>query len=176
MKTYFKIFFFFGAPFGLIMAGIAAIFTWEYDWWLATWIGALTGGIMSAILGTYDVISKRIHRVPLKQGVKKHHALSLPFAYDQAFEYCVEALSELHEPEIQMKDEEKGFIEAKTGQTMESWGEIITIQLETVNEHETNVTITSKPSYSLTIVDYGVNALNVKQLTAYLEKNKQVGM
>ncbi|WP_110111800.1 hypothetical protein [Bacillus sp. CGMCC 1.16541] len=176
MGTYFKILFYCGIPFGLIMAGFAAVFTWEFDWWLATWSGGLFGGLMSVCLGTYNVVSRLKSRVPLKGSVKQHHVVTLPLPYEQTFLLCVQALSELHEPTIHTQDETQGLIEVETGQTLKSFGEIVTIQLEKENEHTTKVTIASRPSQSLTLVDYGVNAVNVKQLTAFLESNKQMGM
>jgi len=67
-------------------------------------------------------------------------------------------------------DRSLGFIVAKTGQTMKSWGEIITFNIREVND-KVRIEVTSKPQIrpQLLILDYGKNYENVKKIADFLK-------
>ena len=77
-------------------------------------------------------------------------------------------------------DRSLGFIVAKTGQTMKSWGEIITFNIREVND-KVRIEVTSKPQIrpQLLILDYGKKTMKMlKRLLTFLKvkraKNRNV--
>lgn len=65
--------------------------------------------------------------------------------------------------------EEKNSITIKTGFSWKSFGEIIVLSYKPINDTETQINISSRPSIKLTLVDYGINFQNVEKIEKYFK-------
>ncbi len=92
--------------------------------------------------------------------------LHLPF--DEAFELCKESLSGTRKIKIKKEDRRGGRIEAKTGATSKTWGNLITFSIETVGEQLTRIEVSSRPLVRTILVDYGENLSNVEKISEFL--------
>ena len=66
---------------------------------------------------------------------------------------------------VQTEDE---VLKLSKGRSWESWGEIVTITLLSQHNDEYEYEITSRPKFKLTLVDYGKNYKNVKNIISIL--------
>lgn len=165
MNIYVKIFIYTAIPFGIIMglfyscSGIAS--------------GILFGAIMSFVLGT-------IHKKSLEKtlspknvsdsGVKHTVNVDLKLSYDKAFKICLSSISAIKKSKVIQQNYYDGIIEAKAGMTWKSWGDIISFNIQKTNSLNTCVEVTSKPSLSTTVVDYGKNMENIEIIDNYLKE------
>ena len=60
-------------------------------------------------------------------------------------------------------------LEIRTGMSWKSFGEVITVDLEAVEENQTLVNLHSRPWYPATYVDYGINSDNLARIESQLE-------
>jgi hypothetical protein len=71
---------------------------------------------------------------------------------------------------MKMQEIENGII-LKTGMTWLSWGEEISIILQTKGESDFNYKISSRPKLKMTLVDFGKNLENVNRLENVIKSN-----
>lgn len=129
------------------------------------------GGSASCILALLDYISLR----PLykKHGkivlsVRQNKEILLDKPIETVASRCREILKNYKDfVESNSVNNRKTF-EAKVGLTFWSFGEKITVSLESANNNKTKVYIESRPVYKLTLVDYGKNFKNVKKIEEIL--------
>lgn len=95
-----------------------------------------------------------------------HNAESeFPFAKTVVFEAIIKAIPTINGMKLESSDKLSGRIMVKAGVSMFSWGEIIPIQLISINENLTKVQITSTPKTGIMFggaVDYGKNRKNLE--------------
>lgn len=70
---------------------------------------------------------------------------------------------------ILVSDPQAGVIEARTGPSGRSWGEVLTVRVTPVSATESRVEIQSRPRVAVTIFDSQKNAANVRQLSYSLD-------
>ena len=109
--------------------------------------------------------------VNIPRSERNRKIIELQCSYDEAFNLCISALNSVKGgARISDMDRSLGFIVAKTGQTMKSWGEIITFNIREVN-NKVKIEVISKPRIrpQLLVLDYGKNYENVKKIADFLE-------
>ena len=116
--------------------------------------------------------------VNIPRGERNRKIIELQCSYNEAFNLCVSALNSVRiGARILGMDKSSGFIVAKTGLTMKSWGEVITFSIREVNDR-VRIEVMSKSQIRLQLLDYGKNYENVKKIVDFL-KNKtrlKIGM
>ena len=106
-----------------------------------------------------------IINVPRDERSRK--TLELQCSRNEAFNLCKSALNSIGAAILEV-DETSGFIAARTGPSMKSWGEVVTFNIqEAANKVE--IEVMSKPRTRLQLFDYGKNYQNVKKLAEILE-------
>jgi hypothetical protein len=68
-----------------------------------------------------------------------------------------------------------GKIMARSFVNWKTWGDTISFDITGISDEKTAVKVTSRPTASSTIVDYGKNLENVKTIVSFLEKSKRAG-
>ncbi|NJE25608.1 hypothetical protein E3E22_03025 [Thermococcus sp. MV5] len=115
---------------------------------------------------------RKMGMVNIPRSERNRKIIELQCSYDDAFNLCISALNLIKGAKILDMDKSSGFIVAKTGKTMKSWGEIITFNIHEVND-KVRIEVISKPQIrpQLFVLDYGKNYENVKKIVDFL-KNK----
>jgi len=102
-------------------------------------------------------------------GARHTRKIELKLPYEKAFTLCRESLKAIRKNRIRKEDSSKGIIEAKTGVTKASWGEIITLQVSRVHSDVSMVEVSSRPYLKTNIFEGGHDLRNVVNITAFLE-------
>ena len=89
----------------------------------------------------------------------------MDYPFEQKYEKSLKALK-LIKAVVTNQDKNSGKIEAKTGFSLKSFGEKVEIK---INPKTNEVLISSKPSVSTTLFDYGKNLENVQKILNYLK-------
>ncbi|HFS68208.1 MAG TPA: hypothetical protein ENK91_11000 [Bacteroidetes bacterium] len=168
---YLKIFIHTGISFGILMAIFNSI---QYGFIFGIISGILSGlffgFFMSLIIGT-------LHKITTKNNSKEDNKvyqtikIKLNQSFDEVFDLCLKSLNKLKISKVIKSDFEGKLIQVKTSMSWKSFGEIITFSLIGLNENSTKIIISSKPSLSTTIVDYGKNLENLETIKSFLTKN-----
>lgn len=97
-----------------------------------------------------------------------------PFPYESIYNATIAAINSTGRMKIISADPNTGYITARAAVSMWSWGENITIQLNRIDDSNTNLEISSQPRMRLTLVDYGKNRRNINvilsQISAHLPR------
>ncbi len=101
--------------------------------------------------------------------VRKENTISVSCRYDSAFDLCVEAIKKIQGSSISKEDRSSGIIEAKTGISFTSLGDVITIKLSKINDERTKVDVESCTAVSTVMFDYGKNQKNVDIIISFLK-------
>lgn len=174
MKIYVRLFLRAGLPFAIIMALVLAL-SYGFFWGLIYGLlaGIVFGLFMSLILGSIHI--EAVKRVSGGRDVDittVYHegktVVARPF--DKAFDLCELAVSEIKGGEITSRSKTEGILEARSGRTWKSFGEVITFTLKDMGGDRTEVEFSSRPAAGTTVVDYGKNLQNVRRITVFLEK------
>ncbi|MDO8526649.1 MAG: hypothetical protein Q7T03_03060 [Deltaproteobacteria bacterium] len=133
-------------------------------------IGFVTGLFFALVLIVIN--GKAIARLPYEDrqtanNVYQQREVILTVSYEEALEKCMLSLGSVSGCSIFKKYND--VIIAKTQVTWKSFGEIITLSLKKIDDAKTGVLIESKPRLITTLIDYGKNFDNVKQITNVLE-------
>ena len=107
--------------------------------------------------------------IPRKE--RNRRVIELQRSSDEAFNLCMSALS-LVGARIWEVDESSGLVIAKTGLTVRSWGETITISICEV-DNGVRIEVLSEPRFPLQYLDYGKNYENVKKIADFLSKVRE---
>tara|TARA_Y100000590_G_scaffold456948_1_gene608562 strand:+ start:1868 stop:2386 length:519 start_codon:yes stop_codon:yes gene_type:complete len=163
MKLYFKLFLLFGTGYGLvrgIKAGseeglIAGITTGIIE-------GLFFGLVMSFFIGKWQ--KRKIKKMQSKPGEEigpsQSKSILIEESQENAFNKSIEALK-IIKAKVKYSDIRKGLINGTTGISWKSFGEKIYIKIIQKPENKVEITITSKPLFPLTLVDYGKGRENV---------------
>ncbi|WP_026690447.1 hypothetical protein [Alteribacter aurantiacus] len=130
--------------------------------------GLSFGAIMALTLGTFNILMhKNLRQADGRLKQRREILVSMP--YEDTFSLCEEALSMLEETTLTFVNEEEGVIRGEKETSVYSFGEKLECKVETVSDLLTRVWIESKPSYRLTLIDYGVNLRNVESFVKYFK-------
>lgn len=66
--------------------------------------------------------------------------------------------------ELVSEDTQRGALKFRTGVSWKSWGEIIDVQVMQKEENEVDIDICSMPGWRSTLVDYGKNQENIREV------------
>jgi hypothetical protein len=92
--------------------------------------------------------------------ISREATLTVQGSYDEVMQKCIEALRKM-KVRVTAIDSKTGAVEAKTGPTWRSWGEIITIQISESGSGEYAVHTKSRARLEGTLSDWGKSASNV---------------
>lgn len=98
-------------------------------------------------------------------GVQKDKSFRAQYPYAQAFDIARAALMGMGVV-IQQADSANGEIVARTGASLQSFGEIISVQLRSAGTDQTDVYIRSASAVQTTLVDWGKNQQNLDTFEA----------
>ena len=101
--------------------------------------------------------------------VRKENTISVSCHYDSAFDLSVEAIKKIQGSSMSKEDRSSGIIEAKTGISFTSLGDVITIKLSKINDERTKVDVESCTAVSTVMFDYGKNQKNVDTIISFLK-------
>lgn len=101
--------------------------------------------------------------------IRKEQTISITCHYDNAFDLSMEAIKKIQGSNISKEDRASGIIEAKTGISFTSLGDIITVKLSKINDDRTKVDVSSCTAASTVMFDYGKNQKNVDTLISFLK-------
>jgi len=133
--------------------------------------GAIAGILFGLIISAFNYITDKKLK---KEGMVNNSAdvyqvreyiVNKPSA--EIIDIFKEALSKLKKYKV--VKEEKNSITAKTGFSWKSFGEIIILSSKSMNDTESIIKISSRPSIKTTLVDYGINFQNVEILARYFK-------
>jgi hypothetical protein len=72
--------------------------------------------------------------------------------------------------ELVAEDTQRGELEFRTGVSWKSWGEVVYVQAMQKEDNEVDIDICSLPSWRTTMVDYGKNQENIREVERILRK------
>jgi hypothetical protein len=176
MNRNLKIFLAGGIPFGLFTA---LFFSYLYG----IKIG-LSGGLVSGLFFGFlmFIILGFLHSRAVKKiagdisqesmGTYQVRNIELQLPYDKTFDLCIESLNLISRCKVQEEDRSQGKIVARSSVNWKTWGDTISFDITGISDEKTAVKVSSRPTASSTIVDYGKNLENVKTIVSFLEKAK----
>lgn len=171
VRLYIKMFLLAGIPFGVVIGLYDAImFSPSGSALLGGLLAAVAfGAVMSAVAGTRQLRSARksVYTDPADLGVRQRARVRLTQPRQQAFAAAQQALEGLP-ARITGADAASGRISGKTGMSWQSWGENLTLTVESDASNGSSVLIESRPRFPVTIADYGVGRTNVEHIAAAL--------
>jgi len=88
---------------------------------------------------------------------------------EQSFDLCVQSINTIKLCKITSEDRDKKVITAKARWHFIMW-DTITFTLRKKDENVTEVEIESRPTVTMTIVDYGKSLDNVEKIASFLKK------
>jgi hypothetical protein len=138
----------------------------------------IIAGLMALSIGTLHVkTATSISTTDSKAALETRHTrtIQIPLPYRRAFELCTLSLNTIDRCQIRRTDHSQGTIEAKTGISWKTFGDIISFKISPSGTRTTQVEVTSRPTWRTVIVDYGRNLEHVERIAAFLnKKNRQV--
>ena len=170
-----KCFFVIGIVFGLITGALCSL---RYGLQAGVICGLVSGPVcglvLFLILGLLHIRAvKKVASDLSEEAYGIHHVrdIKLQYPYDRAFNLCIKSLDRIKNCTIRMQNRSEGKITAKTGINWKTWGDTISFEIKRIDDTETHVKASSRPSMGTTIVDYGKNLENVEKILSFL-KNK----
>lgn len=107
--------------------------------------------------------------------VRQSRMITLLLNYEKAFELCKASINYLHRAKIKNEDFAQGTIKIKTGMNWNSFGQIITLKLNKINEHLTEVEISTRPIPRTALIDYGEGWKYAEEISKFLkEKDAEI--
>lgn len=176
MRFYFRIFRYFGVPFGFLLGvieGYSHGFQRGLIWGIAT--GAFYGLGMALYFGISQKRSVKRQGFEITEdalNVRQTRILFLSQPYDEVFENCIRALETIEKSEVKSADPSTGKIEATNGWNWKSFSEKITIEIAGSEADLTGVVILSRPKMQTAMIDFGKNLENVETIANFLRERK----
>jgi hypothetical protein len=175
MNRNLKIFMANGVPFGTFM-GILFSSLYGVNAGLQGGLmsGLIFGFLMFIILGILH--SRAVRKISGATSVEsldtfQSRNIKLPLPFENAFDLCIESLSQIRGCRVQEQDRSRGKIIAKSPVNWKTWGDTISFNLAGTGNEKTDVMISSRPTSWSTIVDYGKNLENVERIISYLQRS-----
>lgn len=168
VKIYLKVFLITGLGFAILNTGSDYFFGLNLYIWRFVFNIIFFGGIMSLILVEIHKAERR------SRGINEFTEENSKLIYEKKFkskmsmDHLLESLKEnMYFASYSIKNIE-GKLVLKSRMSMLSWGEIITIGVEDLDESFYEFTVNSKPKYILTLLDGGANYKNLRVLEKML--------
>ncbi|GGE80808.1 hypothetical protein [Priestia taiwanensis] len=133
----------------------------------------MSGGLFGLFMTLFAIAMYKAMGKKPGEKIVASESITIELPYIEAFIQCLQSVQVIGKHEMLNSDEQQGIIEVKSANSMESFGEIITYTLQSIDEHRTHVILTSKPSWSKTIEDWGKNENNVRQIMKYIYLHKR---
>lgn len=130
--------------------------------------GAFFGFFMAFFLGHLHVSGARRRGQPDPNRVRHEVTVCVALAPPDAFERGLAAVRALPNAPRVKETSAPNLIRVGTGMTWESFGERVELRFAPRTDGTTDVVISSRPSFRLTIADYGRNWHNVQTIRAAL--------
>lgn len=134
--------------------------------------GVLYGTVMYFILGVLHTKAvKHIAGAVNEETIGTFHSreLALDQSFERAFDLCLASLRQLGRFRILDEDRLRGRIAARLPLNWKTWGDIVRFDLVREEMTKTRITLSSRPSSRMTIVDYGRNLANVNAIVSILK-------
>lgn len=165
-----KIFLYTGVPFGILMALVHTISDGLVEpvvWGLVS--GTLFGLMMAFAIGFLqrNAVKKYGWAEGEVPAVNQRRDVDIALTPDVAFELAERAVAALP-AKVVTKDSSTWSIQATTGMTLKSWGERLSVHVES-RPAGCVVRIGSRPRFTLTVADYGKNRVNVERIANRLQ-------
>jgi len=174
MNRVMKIFLAAGLPFGTIMGALCSFRYGPQTGLICGLVSGLVSGlVLSLILGVLHIHAVKKVAPELNAeayGISHVRNIRLHMPYDKAFDLCVRSLVRIKNCRSREQDRSQGRIIANTSVNWKTWGDTITFVLGKIDNENTEVKITSRPTARTTLVDYGKNLENIEMITGYLNK------
>jgi len=166
-RLYLKLFLFFTITFGGCMGTFAYFGSHSISKGLASGIfaGLFYGTFMTIILGLKHHSSIKSIEPTYGESVSNVNqvrTITIKENTNRTYDLCKQALQDLKTCHITKEDRRLGHLHAQTGMTWKSFGERMMLDIAPANNNETKITISSKPKFGGTLIDYGKNAENVQ--------------
>lgn len=175
MKTFAKLFLYMGLLYGAFMA---VIFSLLFGTQLGVRIGIASGLIFGLCVGIVIAVlnDRRLHQLSdgLSRddlGVTQRRLVNLALPYDVAFDHCVEAARSVKGAIIEVQDRQGGIIVAKVSANQWTLGEKISLNIKITSTTLTRVEVISRPRLYVSVVDFGKNLMNVRQIIDYVSSS-----
>ncbi|MGB3761182.1 MAG: hypothetical protein WBA07_33220 [Rivularia sp. (in: cyanobacteria)] len=168
---YIKIFFitalFFGAWMGIV-------YSFQFDNVYIALIAASVAGILSGLLMaafTYfsDQKLKKKRFDISNTNPRQSRKISVNATVSQAIAISEKAILFLNRSAIKEKDLQNGTLRAKTRMTWKSFGEVIKISTQSVDNGKTLIEIKNSPFIPTNVIDYGKGLENVETIVNYIK-------
>jgi hypothetical protein len=169
MKMYLKCFLLFGIPNGLLIGLIRFYLSgilWENI--IVGFIYFVTGGFI------FSFFYVTIHRDKMKEiqkgkseisfEVNQSRHLELAVSMEKAFDICCKSLDVLGKYKTQKMDGKDGIIAVKTPLNNMTIRDIVSINLQSIEDNKTKIVVSSQPAYKIICADYGINYINVEKI------------
>ena len=137
--------------------------------------GILFGAAMYLILGFFHTraVEKIAGAVTEKTiGTLHSRELTLDLPVEQAFDRCLSSLQRVGRCTVLEQDRGRGRIAARSSVNWKTWGDIILFDIALDRSHRTRITLSSRPSSRMTIVDYGKNLENLNAIVSFLKADQ----
>jgi hypothetical protein len=89
--------------------------------------------------------------------------------FENSFQLCKESVIRLNKSRIKSENIDDGTIDAKTGISWQSWGERMRCNIKKISDNESRISLSSKPSFRFTALDYGKNRENINNILKILQ-------
>jgi hypothetical protein len=137
-------------------------------------MGSAFGLVMSFIGSSlhFRAVKKTVPKVSEEAlSVKQTRRIYLGVPYEEAFDLCLDSLQVINRCKIQQEERPQGKIVAWTEK---SWGQkdIITFDLSKDYGDRVQIVVSSKPSLSTTLIDFGRNLRHIEAIVSQLEREK----
>ena len=134
-------------------------------------IGGALGWANSASLRYLHKRSIRNFNYPNKERVNDIHQkreLVVLCKYDELFDSCIQAINGLKGGKIKTESKSGFYIYATTSSSWKTFGDVIEANFTKLDEDNITLTITSRPKFKSTAIDYGKNYENIEKICEYL--------
>ncbi|WP_018883617.1 hypothetical protein [Paenibacillus massiliensis] len=172
MKQKLILFFATGVPYGLCMGLFMRVYS---DSWLVSSLifGVVFGLFMTGIASLIQWINlKRLGYEKGKIQVRNTIELEVEGTKQEIFETCTSSLRMLTRTKLKEHNLARGMIVATTGVNWLTWGEVVSFQMESVDEQRWRIEIDSRPALRTTVIDYGKSRENLSQILGYFRVSK----
>lgn len=167
MSYFFRVFLITGLAYGLLVGGADALLGVPLPLYRYVVGGVIFGLLMGAWFTWYVGRHRRrleargIDAKDLRPRQTREFTMAMPPA--QALDACRRAVESLPKVRVRQVDAEAGTLVARTGMTMRSFGERVTIQISPAGEGSL-VRLSSEPRVMFTLIDYGKGVENVESI------------
>ncbi|MFF2557015.1 hypothetical protein ACFVUS_38860 [Nocardia sp. NPDC058058] len=170
-RLYLRIFLLTGIPFGVLIGLYDSItFARSMSAALGGLIaGVIFGALIAAFGGTRQLRAARqaVYTDPANPGLSQRARINLPRPPQQSYALAQQVLRTLL-ARITAEDAATGRITAQTPMSWQTFGETLTITVESATPATSSVLIESHPRLRFTAVDYGTGRRHVEQIAATL--------